>query len=197
MATINLAPGTQYIAAIRRRQRTLFSLSAGIIIAVVLVWAGLFLLNQAAEKNLLQTQGELSALERSLAEMGPDVERITLFEERLAALDSLLDHHSRYTPLLQEIERLLPPPTVLTTLAVNTQRGVAEMTGTTPNIDEVAQTLASLTASPGRATVFNQAELQSIVRNEIKSVEGGPTLVEYIFTAKFPFDAKILYEAAR
>src|SRR5687768_5749657 len=74
MATINLAPGTQYIAAIRRRRRFLYGISTMIVVAVVLVWAGLFIMNQASARSIQEAQGELSALERRIAEAGPDVE---------------------------------------------------------------------------------------------------------------------------
>ena len=196
MATINLAPGTQYLTAIRRRRRFLYGLSAVVIALVVLIWATLFFMNQAAARNLQEAQGELSALERRIAEAGPDVERITLFEQRLAAVDSLLDRHSKYSVALLEIERLLPPPTVLTNLNIDTRLGVADIVGKTPTIDEVAQTLASLATTPGRTTIFKEAELQSILRNEVKTGDV-VTGVEYVFKARLPFNPSILSGSTR
>src|SRR5688572_11329830 len=116
MATINLAPGTQYLAGIRRRRRFLFMLSAGIIIVLLLVWGGLEAAARSIEGKLVSTQGELRTLERQIAEAGPDVDRITLFEERLTAVNVLLNGHRSYTPILKELERLLPSATVLTNL---------------------------------------------------------------------------------
>src|SRR5687768_15477566 len=100
-------------------------------------------MNQALARSVQEAQGELSALERRIAEAGPDVERITLFEERLAAVDTLLDQHSKYSRALLELERLLPPPTVLTSLSIDTQKAIADIVGRTTSIDEVAQALAS------------------------------------------------------
>lgn len=188
MATINLAPGTQYLAAIRRRRRNLFMVAGGIVVIVVLVWGGLSLAVVSAQRALAAAQGELSSLERNIAEAGPDVARIALFEERLEAAAKLLTNHKVYTPMLKELERLIPPPTVLTNLTIDSEKAIAEVSGTTPNIDEVAQVLASFESSIARPTMFATTELQSVLRNEIKSAEGGPTTVEYIFRAILSFD---------
>lgn len=197
MATINLAPGTQYLAGIRRRRRFLFTLSAGIIVVLVLGWGTLEVAARSAEEKLVTHQGELRTLERQIVEAGPDVERVTLFEERLAAVNILLNGHRSYTPLLKELERLLPPATVLTNLTIDSEKATTEVSGTTPNIDDVAQALASLTSSPEHPTVFSTVELQSILRNEIKSGEGAPTTIEYVFKAVLTFDGKVLSTGAR
>ncbi|MEX1997901.1 MAG: hypothetical protein WEA04_04495 [Candidatus Andersenbacteria bacterium] len=192
MATINLAPGTAYLASIRRRRRALFSLSIGIVVLLVVMWGILAGLQSSAARALTRSQAQLQGLERRIIEAGDDVTRITLFEERIDALEELLATHVSPLPLLQEIERLLPAPTVLIDLEMTTREGQLIVSGNTPNIDEVAQTLASLTTSPTRKTMFTAVDLASIARNETASPDGTVTTINYSFQATLNFPPEAL-----
>ncbi len=193
MATINLAPGTQYLATQRRRRTMLFGLSAGIVVTVGAVWIILFLLVQQQRDALAAAEQELAAAERKIAEAGPDVERITFFEDRLQAVDQLISSHVAITPLFKELERLMPTTTALTHVDMDTERGNIDVTGVTPTMDEIAQALASLSTSVGRATLFPSAELSGVTRVEKKTEDGLGTITEYQFTAKLPFNKSALF----
>ncbi|MEX2055018.1 MAG: hypothetical protein WD972_02450 [Candidatus Andersenbacteria bacterium] len=191
MATINLAPGTQYLTALRRRRRWLFILSTVITIVVMLVGVGLWLYSERTERAITVVQEELRGVETQIAAMGPEVDRINLFEQRLAVLDTLLQNHISWSPFFTDLERLLPAPTVLNELQVDIALQSATIVATTPTIDEVAQTLASLTSSPTRPTIFQATNLNNIKRVE-SAIPDAPVSVVYSFNAKLPFRAELL-----
>lgn len=196
MATINLAPGAQYLTVVRRRRRALFAVTAAIIVVVLLVGAVLFWMERRATEGLALAMGQLQTLETKIAELGPEVSRVTLFEERLKALDGLLANHINWVPLLQEIERLQPGATVLTELKADSRKGQLELQGSTPNIDEVAQALASLSTSAGRATMFTSTSLTSVVRKEVTTPDSPAVSVQYTFGATADFPLTVLRPAA-
>lgn len=196
MATINLAPGAQYLASIRRRRRFLISLSTAVFVVTALAWLGAYLYLQSVEGNIAATQTRLQNLETQLAALQPDIERIALFEGRLTALKLLLDNHISWVPFLTEIERLLPPPTVLTSLVVVSDQGVVEVAGTAPDIDQIAQALASLTAERQPAQLFNSGEIVNVQRVQGETAEGQPGAVTYRFAIKLFFDNQRLRVAA-
>lgn len=191
MATINLAPGTQYLAGIRRRRQSLFMLAGGVALATVVVWAGLFVWQQRAQQQFTEVQASVASIERRIVEAGPDVQRITLFEQRLGALENLLENHLSYGPILRELERLLPGPTVLQEISIDADLGSVTLIGVTPNVDEVAQTLASLSSDTGHPTLFKRVELGTVTRNEVSAPDGVVT-TSYGFQANLEFRPDVL-----
>lgn len=183
-ANINLAPASQYAAAARRRQRSLYVLAVVIVAAIVVTWAVLFLVRRSSEAALAAASGELAGVETEIARLAPDAERIELFEGRLSALDTLLDSHISWGPVLGGLERLLPPTVVLTSINVNYDQRTMELRGISPNIDEVAQALASLTASEERPTLFRSVTLNQVQREEERDEQGVVVGVSYTFSAK-------------
>jgi len=185
MAQINLAPGTAFIAAARRRQRTLYVISAVSVLALVTIWGSLFLWESrvtqqrdAAAANLQKVKGELTLA-------GDGVTRIEEFEGRLLALDQLLDKHIELAPIFAEIERLLPSATVLTQIDANITDGKILIKGKTPAVDVVAQTLASMRDTPARATLFASASFSSITREAVRDGDGVEVGTRYVFGAEF------------
>ncbi|MDP3997545.1 MAG: PilN domain-containing protein [bacterium] len=181
MAQINLAPGTQYALAARRRRQRLFMLSILVMAVLLIVWGGLFLIERVFKQRLGSDQTALAALETEITRVGPDVSRIQLFEGRVQVLGSLLDNHVNWNPLLQELEKLLPPETVLTSLRAGVDNNTVDISGTTPNIDVVAQTLASLADQPDRPTVFSSGNVKSINRVTDKDEQGNITASYFTF----------------
>lgn len=185
MAQINLAPGTAFIAAARRRQRALYMVSAIAAIVLVAIWVGLFLW----EKNVTTQRDAASAsLQKVTAEIsraGEGVLRIEEFEGRLLALDQLLDKHIELAPIFAEIERLLPAATVLTQIDANITDGKILIKGKTPAVDVVAQTLASMRDTPARATLFASASFSSLTRESVRDPEGAEVGARYVFGAEF------------
>lgn len=192
MATINLAPGTQYLAAARRRRRLLFSGTALLVIVLIIVGVVLELLTTAAARQLRLVEEELRGVETEIAALGPDVERITLFEQRLAALDGLLSNHLSWTPFFKDLERLLPAPAVIGKLSVELESGIVAISAVAPNIDDVAQTIASLATSPNRLTIFKEANLHNITRRETPIPDSPQVDVVYSFDLSLPFDTQAL-----
>lgn len=189
MATINLAPGAQYLASIRRRRRFLIGLTTAIFLVTTLTWLGAYLYVKSIEGNIARAQTELQQLETQLAALKPDLDRIMLFEGRLTTLKTLLDNHISWVPLLAEIEKLLPPPIVLTTVTVQSDTGIVDVIGNAPDVDQIAQTLASLTAARQPAQLFTEGEILSAQRTQVSGSDGQAVGAEYRFTAKVHFDS--------
>lgn len=192
MATINLAPGTQYLASVRRRRRMIFSASAIVVLVAGVVWLGAFLYSSSLAKEITQGQANVSSLDTKIAAVGPDVARIKLFEGRLYSLESLLDTHVVWTPLFADIEKLLPAPIVLTTLNIRGEEGIVEVSANAPDIDQIAQTLASLTAVKNPGALFSSGHISSVRRAEVADASGQAVGTSYQFDAKLLFDAERL-----
>lgn len=194
MATINLAPGTQYLALVRKRRRRLFLISFLLMIVLGGTWLGLLAYRNSlktTERNLVD---QLNRVETEIARLGSEGERVDLFEKRLAEVDQLLDSHFNWNVMFEEIQRLLPPPTQLTSTRISTDRGSLSLQGTTPDIDTVAQTIASLISSPEHPTIFTSTRLGDITRKEVSAdaAAGTPGVITYEFSAELQFDPAVL-----
>lgn len=192
MAEINLAPGTEYLAQARRRRRRVFSIAALIALLMLAAWGGLFLFRSSLQRQQRDLDSQLSAVEAEILRLGEQAERVKLFEERLGAIAGLINTHVSWDPFLKDLERVLPPPTVITRLKVDTKSGTVEIGGETPDVDAVAQTLASLAGAPARPTIFKSAALDSINRHEQTTPEGQVVGVRYEFAAVLTLDSQQL-----
>lgn len=186
MATINLAPETQYRLNAEKRRRVVLLFAGAVIGLTLLLGAILWIVAAQTDRRLKDTAGRLRTVETEIARLQSTADRVLLFEQRLTAFNTLLDHHIVWDPLLREIERLLPAPAVLTQLSFEASEGVAHLAGRTPSLDDIAQTLASLTAKPPHTTLFSRAELKSATRQQDAQVT--PGVVTYGFTADIMFD---------
>lgn len=185
MATINLAPETRFLLEQKRRQRLLFFAAAGIIVLLLLIWGGLALTLSVVRGNLQEVQSEINSVETRISELDAVAKRIVLFERRSAALQKLLAGRISWDVVLKELERLLPAPTILNRLTLAAD-GTVEVEANTPDLDTLAQTLASLKNTPAHATLFQNSNLKSASKQE-----GAATpdqLGSYRFTAHFSFD---------
>lgn len=192
MPSVNLAPGTQYIIAAQRRRRRLFMWSIILVVALLGVWAALFMYAWQLEQRKTALEDQRRGVQLEIAKLDEGAQRVTLFEKRLASLDNLLDLHISWNVVLQDLERLLPADTVLTGFDVNSETGKLSVQGLTGNIDQVAQTLASLVNTPTHSTVFSGGTLQNIQREE-QQQEEGETTVQYRFSMDLVFDSSLLY----
>lgn len=188
MATLNLVPGNEYLELARRRQRRLL-IGAGVgAVVFILIWGVLLGMRASVASNVKETQGRLRAVEAEIAKLDTVAERIRLFEQRIVALSALLDQHVSWGPLLQEIERLMPLNTRLLSVAAQANDGVIEISGLTPNLDELAQTIASLRHSPQHTSLFSEVSLGDV---DLRSTEpGAPAL--YRFTLVLTFDPTVI-----
>lgn len=191
--TINLAPGTQHIVEMRARRQRLFMASAIIAAATLVVWGGLYIYHQQLLGQEKEVSDRIQNVKAEIANLDTDAQRIILFEERLKDLGQLLDGHVSWNPLLADIERLLPPTTSLTALTVRIDSSTIVINGKTPDVDQVAVTLASLATSPNHKTALKKATVTSVNRNETKGDGGVVTGAQYDFTAELTFDPEILY----
>lgn len=165
MAQINLVPGSQYRLLVRRRRRVLYSLTMLLAGATVAAGIILSLLVSIAENTAQSVQQELHSVETQIAAASEQVKKIQLFEGRLASLDQLLANHRIWSLYLQEIERLLPPETILTSLKGNHSDRTLELSGTTPNIDSISVALANLqNQAPGHPTLFVTGTISNVVQ---------------------------------
>lgn len=192
MAAINLAPGTEYLALARKRRRRLYSITVVLAVALIAIWVGLFLFRQQVQGQEQDLDRRIAAMDAEIARLGDEADRIRLFEARLNELDVLIDNHLQWDVLLQELERLLPAPTVLTSAEANVDTKTLTLGGVTPDIDQVAQALASLKDAPTRQTIFSQASLGSIARQEEVNPDTEEVSANYTFGASLTFDVESL-----
>lgn len=190
MANINLAPGTQFVALARKRRRRLFLVSFVLLVLLGGVWLGLVAFKGQAEAAQTQVEARLNTVQTEIAKLGSEVTRVELFEDRLVELDALLDAHLEWGTLFEELQRLLPPPTVINAATINADSGELNLTGVTPDIDTVAQTLTSLSSGPNHETLFTLKKFDSVAREaESSPAENIPAPpATYTFSAEFTFD---------
>jgi Tfp pilus assembly protein PilN len=192
MAEINLAPGSEYLGLIRRRRRRTYLLATLLAVAVAATWGGLFVFQQRLTEEKRDISRRLSAVEAEVTRLGDQAKRVALFEQRLTAVDALLTQHIAWDPFLQDLERLLPPPAVVNRLDVSLRDDTIELAGETPDLDVIAQTLASLVSQPARPTIFNSAALENVSRLQENNPAGEVVSVRYQFGASLSFDSSAL-----
>ena len=185
MAQINLAPGTQFIAAARRRRRALYLTGILLLLLVGVVWGGLYAWSGNLDEELQTQTVALEKLEAEITRAGETVDRIKAFESRLTALDALLDDHIDWAPVFAEIERLLPPATVITNLEVTNELQKISVQGNAPTVDAVAQTLASLRDTPARETLFSNIDVSGVSRVGVRDEAGVEIASQYSFEVEF------------
>lgn len=192
MPSVNLAPGTQQIVAARRRRRRLLLLTALVLLAVGMAWGGLLWYEQSLNQDHAALQDRLRTVQTEIARLSTSAERVQLFENRLAVLGGLLNQHVRWEPLLQNIERLLPPSVTITALTIDATLGEVSLQGFTTDTDQVAQALASL-LSDKTQTVFTDGTYSSIQQKVVAGAEeGAPAQVQYEFGITLSFNPSIL-----
>ncbi|MEX1111869.1 MAG: hypothetical protein WEC84_00240, partial [Candidatus Andersenbacteria bacterium] len=108
MPSINLAPGTQYIVEMRKRRRNLLLLSIVVVVLVGGVWGSLAWYHGSLIAKENEVDASIRTVNMEIAQLEEEAQRIVLFENRLVALDALLDRHITLDPLLGDLERLLP-----------------------------------------------------------------------------------------
>jgi len=192
MPSINLAPGTQFIVEARRRRRRLFFLSGLIAAVAILVWAGMFFYNRQLQQQQADLAERIRNVQLEIAKQDEDAKRIVLFEERLKALDILLDQHISWNVVLSDLERLIPADVVLTRLEVNSETGGLSLTGLTPDIDRVSLALASLVENTDHVSSFKDGKLFDVRRQETRDEAAGTVTSQYVFTAELSFQPSIL-----
>ncbi|MEX0650378.1 MAG: hypothetical protein WD200_05240 [Candidatus Andersenbacteria bacterium] len=192
MPSINLAPGTQYIVEMRKRRQRLLLLSLATIAIIGAVWGGMAWYRQnlrAQEKDL---DAQIRNVNMQIAKLEEDAKRILLFENRLVALDNLLNQHVSLDPFLQDLEKLMPADVVLEEVNLDAVRGVLRLSGRTGNIDQIALALASLVEAPNHASIFTSGNLTNVTRDEAPVVEGEPAVVAYEFNVELTFNPTAL-----
>lgn len=176
MTQINLAPDAQYIARVRQRKHILYILSGIIVAALIIVWTILMIMAQSLSSKDDSLTEQIGHLDTEIAQSQDKIHRIDLFERRLTAVDQLLQSRFAWSPVLQQLETLLPAPTVLSSIKGEAD-GAISLSGNTPNIDLVSQTMASLTTS----TFFKSGTITKVSRNQPSGEEVAP--VTYSFSA--------------
>lgn len=190
MPSVNLAPGTQYIIAAKKRRRRVFAGVWSITALLVLIWLGLFAYQRQLEAQLEQTENKIRDVQSEIARLNEEAQRVEQFEAQLASLGDLLGQHISWDPVLQSIETLTPQSVRLESLTLRADDGQVNMIGTTTDIDQVAQAIASLTRGEGAATLEN-VEFGSARRTEVGNEEEGVT-VDYDFTLSFSFNPNLI-----
>lgn len=194
MPSINLAPGTQYIVAARKRRKRMVLSSFVVLTITGIIWGGLFWYRGNLRAQQEEVDARIRTINMEIARLEESADRVVLFEDRLEALDTLLDRHVSLNPLLLGIEQLLPPEVVLDALNIDAEKGVVLASGSTGNMDKVAEVLASFQG--GANTVFNQVDLGRVERIAQRDEDGVQTGEVYNFGMELTFDPSILTEGS-
>ncbi len=189
MATINLAPGTHYIIAARKRRQRLLAVSVGIVLVTAGGWGALVLKLKQTLLHQETLNAAVRTIDLTIAQSENEAKRVVSFEKRLIALNTLLNHHIVWNPIFTELERLLPPPIILLNANFNAESGKIDVKGITSDMDQVAQALASLHATPSRPTLFTSSTLGSVDRVDSRPNPDNPNGgVTYTFNANLTFN---------
>lgn len=194
MASINLAPGTEYIIAARKRRQRLYGISVGIIVLFAIGFAVLFFIQQSLTTKNDDLKVSIQTATDQIHQSQLDATRVLLFEKRLRETARLLDAHINWNPVFADIERLLPPTTVLTSVEAGSNSNVIIINGATPDIDTIAQAIASLSASANHPSIFKNGSLVSVKKVDVKN--GEQTVSSYTFNITLTLDPATLRASA-
>jgi Tfp pilus assembly protein PilN len=192
MPSINLAPGTQYIIAARKRRVRLYGIAVITVIVFVGAWGALYVYHQSLLKSDADVQTKIQTANAQIQALHDDAVRVSLFEKRLVEIKTLLDTHVNWSPVFADLEKLLPSDTVLTNFDATSNSPTITLQGVTSQIDQVSLAIASLSAGDSHPSVFKSGSIKSIQRQEQKN--GDVVSVAYSFTMVVTFDPKILWQ---
>lgn len=182
MPQINLAPGTQYIVAAKRRRTMVYMASLVIIAAVLIAWGVVVIVEKTYENKLAAVKSDTVNVDTEIARLSTDVERVQSFEERLSALNGLLKSQVSWGVFLQNLEQYLPPQVILSELAIVDGGKQLEMQFSAPTLDDAAQAVASLRNRPGRNTLFPVVNISSAEIRQDKDEAGQVIATRYVFS---------------
>lgn len=192
MPSINLAPGTQYIIAARKRRVRLYGTALLVVFVFAAAWAALYAYHQALSKNNEDIETKIKTASAQIETLRSDAIRVSLFEKRLGEVSKLLKTHVHWNAVFADLERLLPPDTVLTNFEAASDAPTISVQGITGQVDHISLAIASLTASDARPSVFASGSIKNIQRQEKKN--GEEASVVYGFTMTLTFDPNILWQ---
>lgn len=193
MPSINLAPGTQYIISARKRRVRLYAIAVVIIGIFALVWVALYTYQASLTKADEGLQQKIKTADAQIQTLHNEAVRVALFEKRLGEVKNLLDNHVRWNPIFADLERLLPPDTVITSFDATSNSPKITVQGVTAQIDQISVAVASLTAGGQQPSVFTSGSVKNIQRQE-NAVEGQAPSISYSFTLTLTFAPKILWQ---
>lgn len=199
MPSINLAPGTQYIIAARKRRVQLYALA----IIIVGIFACAWVVLAQYEGSLLnqdeKLQTDISNANAQIEALRDKAVRVSLFEKRLVEIKTLLSTHVQWNPVFDALEKLLPADTLITSIDAASDSPTITIQGVTSNIDQIAVAIASLTRSqPGTIvgtqvpSIFTAGSLKNVQRQEQKTGEQVTSV--YTFSMTLTFDVKTLWQ---
>ncbi|MEO6077993.1 MAG: PilN domain-containing protein [Candidatus Andersenbacteria bacterium] len=186
MPSINLAPGTEYIIAARRRRQRLYGISVAVVLLFAIGYGVLFFIQQSLTNQNEALKTDIQALDAKIQSSKTDATRVALFEKRLTETTGLLNAHVKWDQVFTDVERLLPSSVVLTSVEAGTDASIVTISGTTADMDAVAQTIASLSAGQNHDSMFSNGTIKSVSRVEQKN--GDQIVTSYTFTITLNLD---------
>jgi Tfp pilus assembly protein PilN len=194
MPSINLAPGTQYIITARKRRIRLYGIAIAIFTIFALGWLGLYTYVAILTKSSEDVKAKITVVDQKIQALNEEAKRVAFFEKRLVDVSQILNNHIGWEKVFGDVERLLPPDTVLTAFDATNGSSTITVQGTTQNVDQIAVALASLTQDVGHPSIFASGSVKTIQREERK--EGDIASVIYKFTMTLEFDSSALSKTA-
>lgn len=163
MPKINLAQEAIRNRLIARRRRLVYALSI-VILAVVAGVYGLFaLLARRVEGEAASVRRGIENLDAELRAHESEGREISMFRRRLKNVEILLGRHVRWSRALAELEQLIVPEAVFSSLAADVGTRQFDALVHIPSVDAAADLVASLQAKIGvNDTLFENVAVMSL-----------------------------------
>ena len=188
MPSINLAPGTEFIIAARKRRQRLYGIAIAIISLTGIGYGGLWFMEHSLNNQNEALINGIHAAEAQIQKSQADVVRVELFEKRLTQTKTLLDSHVIWDKVFADLERLLPPTVTLTSVDMGTDASTLIVQGFTPDVDAVAQAISSLSAGENHVSLFSKGIMKNITKAEQRDLNLAAAPTGYSFAITLTID---------
>lgn len=186
MPKINLAQETMRNQVIAKRRRVVYFLSTVLLVLVAGVYLTFLFLSKNVENKTEEIQQRIENLEAQLRAREPLGRDIKAFRSRLVNLDKLLKNHVRWSLVFTELERLILPNTVLSSIKGGADGKDFAMKVSVPNVDAAADLVVSLENSTGK----NNTQLSKVSSTGLVPVQQKEGVASAGFTTTLKFEVK-------
>lgn len=151
---LNLLP-QEVLSEIRTTNnlRDLFYTAIGLVSVVLLINAGINFYEYKVELDTKSLENQLQQVETDITRFSPVQQEALLLEERLQALQEVLDQHIYWTPFLEELESITLPTVYYKSMAGSAQTGAFTFDVVATDFNQVEPQISLFQRSPYVVTV--------------------------------------------
>ncbi len=152
--------------------RNVFLLVGSFAIAIVialLAYGALLAWGSQEQKKVAVVRQELDAVNREIAQMEKEHSNLTLFQNKLSALKTILDDHQTLLPFFDGLEKNTLPEVFYSTLVFSSD-GTASLSATTTSYTNVGRQLLAFQESKGFITSVQFSGIASSLNQDGKII---------------------------